>query len=126
MATRYATIFRPDSALARCKVCGVQRQFHGMSLVANNPFDRQRDHAFEAETAEDIDPADLRTDDLIRLCDRGDARRRELETGDTSPTDQAKADELYRRVEACRAELKARVRAVFGVSWDDLRETVGG
>lgn len=126
MATHFATIWRNNSALARCKVCGVQRQFHGLSPNPQNAWDRPRDHAFEAVTADDINPADLLTDDLIRHCDQSDARRKQLETGDTSEADQVEANRLYERVEACRIELKARVLSVFGVSWDDLCQTMEG
>jgi hypothetical protein len=125
MATQFATIWRADSPLARCVQCGVQRQFHGMSATPTNAWDRPRDHDFVAETAADIDPGDLTTADLIRHCDHADARRERLETGDTSPEDQAEANALYTRVEACREELRARVKATFGVSFDDLKITLG-
>jgi hypothetical protein len=127
MATHFATIWRADDALARCNVCGVQRQFHGMSSVPTNVHDRPRDHAFEAETADDIDPADLRTDDLIRHCNQAASQERALPRNE-HPTDEewAEIDRLSARVDACRNELKARVKAVFGLTWDQLQQTVEG
>jgi hypothetical protein len=127
MATQFVTIHGERSPVARCSKCGVQRQFHGMSATPINTWDRPRDHAFVAETADDLDPADMHTADLIRECDHAEQRRQRIENiiADPSPEEQNEANALYARVEACRVELKARIKATFGVSFDDLSVTMG-
>lgn len=112
MNAPFATIWRADSPLARCKHCGVQRQFHGLSDHPLNALDRPRDHAFEAETADDLDPAYLSNADLIRNCDAMEMR-----------ANKSAGDEM--RILECRAEISARIKAVFGVGFDDLRQTMG-
>jgi hypothetical protein len=89
-----ATIWRPDQPLARCSVCGVARQFHFASDV---PRSADRDHEFVAETIDDFEPGDLTPEQLVYAIAGASGR-----------------------VAACREELKARVRTVFGVTWDDL------
>jgi hypothetical protein len=113
--TMHATIWRADSPLARCSSCGSQQQFHG-----------RPNHccaSFVAETAADLEPADLATLDLIRECDAV-AMRYERQRG-TSDAALLESDRLHERIEACRSELDARVRNAFGVCFDDLRQTMG-
>lgn len=122
MATHFATIYRADSALARCVKCGVQRQFHGLAPKPINAWDRLRDHEFEAETIDDIDPADMKNADLIRAV--------KLATSDIDAIDRlADPDNdendlhsrQWNRRKACLAEIAARNRAVFGLRWDDFK-----
>ncbi|RVT93730.1 hypothetical protein [Sphingomonas crocodyli] len=93
--TRYATIWRADSPLARCARCGTQQQFHGQPGRGCD--------AFRAETAFDVDPADLTTRDLIRHH----------------------ADTTGERRAACRAEISDRIKNEFGLSFDDLALEMG-
>lgn len=111
------TIRRADSPTARCKHCGVHRQFHGMSATPTNAYDRPRDHAFEAETADDLDPADLSNRDLIVHCGA-------LAAAAEGATDEER-DGLTDRRDACRAEIDARIKAVFGVGFEDVRGAMG-
>lgn len=117
-----ATIHAPTSPVARCSVCGAQRQFHVKSDV---PHSADRDHAFVAETAADFEPGDLTPAQLVSEIEF--ARSRSHNLTNSEPVSDESWDEASRldvRVEACRVELKARVRAVFGVDWDDLMGAV--
>lgn len=113
-----AVIHAPASPCARCSVCGVQRQFHFQSDV---PHSRDRDHEFLAETIRDFDPGDLTP---AQLCDAiGGAVLRSEALTNKDPVFDAEWEEASRhdaRAELCRTELKARVRTVFGVTWDEL------
>ena len=95
-----ATIHAPKSPLARCSICGVQRQFHTASDV---PRSRDRDHAFVAETVSDFEPGDLSPAQLV------------AEVFDKPNTP---------RAVACGEELRRQVRTVLGVSHDDLLEAL--
>jgi hypothetical protein len=113
-----ATIWRPDQPLARCSVCGVARQFHFASDV---PRSADRDHEFVAETIDDFEPGDLTPEQLVYAIAGASGRSAHL-TNSEPVSDEAwdEASRLDARVAACREELKARVRTVFGVTWDDL------
>lgn len=117
-----ATIWSPTSPLARCSVCGVQQQFHAASAV---PHSADRDHAFVAMTIDDFEPDDLTPEQLVYAI-AGDSGRSYNLTNSEPVSDEAwdEASRLDVRVAACRTELKARVRAVFGVDWDDLMGAV--
>jgi hypothetical protein len=95
-----ATIWPETNALARCSVCGVQRQFHFKSDV---PHSADRDHAFSAETIADFEPGDLTPAQLVS----------EIFHQPNSP-----------RAVSCGDELRTRVPALLGVSWDDLSEAL--
>ena len=95
-----ATIYAPTSPVARCSVCGSQRQFHVKSDV---PHSSDRDHDFVAETVADFEPADLDPAQLV------------AEIFDHPNTD---------RAVACGTELRAQVRRILGVSWSDLQEAL--
>lgn len=117
-----AAIYAPTSSLARCSVCGVQRQFHFASDV---PRSADRDHEFVAETIDDFEPGDLTPEQLVYAI-AGDSGRSNNLTNSEPVSDESwdEASRLDVRVAACRTELKARVRAVFGVDWDDLMGAV--
>lgn len=117
-----ATIFAPTSPVARCSICGVERQFHVASDV---PHSANRDHPFVAETIDDFEPGDLAPEQLVYAI-AGDSGRSHNLTNSEPVSDKSwdEASRLDVRVEACRTELKARVRAVFGVDWDDLMVAV--
>lgn len=95
-----ATIHAPTSPVARCSVCGVQRQFHVKSDV---PHSADRDHAFVAETIADFEPGDLTPAQLVA----------EIFAHPNTP-----------RAVSCGDELRDRVRSVLGVSWGDLSEAL--
>ena len=95
-----AAIFAPTSPLARCSTCGVQRQFHVASDV---PHSADRDHPFVAETIDDFEPCDLTPLQLVE----------EIFRQPSTP-----------RAVACGDELRARVPAILGISWDDLSEAL--
>lgn len=95
-----ATIHAPASSVARCSVCGVQRQFHVASDV---PHSADRDHAFVAETIDDFEPGDLTPEQLVS----------EIFAHPNTP-----------RAASCGDELRTRVRSVLGVAWDDLTEAL--
>ena len=103
-----ATIWPAESALARCSSCGTQRQFHRGGRGCD---------AFNAETAADIEPADLRNLDLLRECARLD--------GEAAAASDEAYDAVTDRLSACRAELDARIKATFGGDFDDLRGAMG-
>lgn len=86
------TIYRPGSALERCSVCGMQRQYHDR---ASEP------HELVPETLADYEPGDLSPAQLVgEIFDRPN-----------SP-----------RAVACGVELRARVKSVLGVDHEDLAE----
>lgn len=95
-----ATIWPAGNALARCSVCGVQRQFHSKSDVPNSA---DRDHEFVAETIADFEPGDLTPAQLVG------------EIFDKPNTPHAVS---------CGDELRTRVQSLVGVSWDDLSEAL--
>lgn len=95
-----ATIWPATNALARCSVCGVQRQFHFASDV---PRSADRDHAFVAETIADYETGDLTPVQLVS----------EIFAHPNSP-----------RAVSCGDELRTRIPALVGVSWDDLSEAL--
>ncbi len=95
-----ATIFHPTSPLARCSVCGVERQFHTASDV---PHSADRDHAFVAETVADFEPGDLTPAQLVA----------EIFAHPNEP-----------RAVACGTELRARIVREWGVSSYDLQEAL--
>jgi hypothetical protein len=99
-----ATIYRADSPVARCRVCGVHRQFHTAGDV---PHSADRDHAFEAEMVADFEPCDLTPAQLVAEIVEADGRL-------TRAT----------RTHACLVELRARILKDMGVSWDDLLEAL--
>lgn len=87
-------IWRSDSALCRCRVCGLQRQYHDR---ASEP------HDLIPETLADYEPAELSPEQLVA----------EIFGKPNSP-----------RAVACGDELRGRVLTVMGVDWDDLREAL--
>jgi hypothetical protein len=95
-----ARIWKPDSPLARCSVCGVERQFHFASDV---PHSADRDHGFVAETIADFEPCDLTPEQLVS----------EIFHHPNAP-----------RAVSCGDELRTRIQALLGVSWDDLSEAL--
>lgn len=95
-----AKIWKADSPLARCCVCGVHRQYHVASDV---PHSADRDHAFVAETIADFEPGDLTPAQLVS----------ELFAHPNTP-----------RAVSCGDELRTRIPAMLGVSWDDLSEAL--
>ncbi len=95
-----ATIYAPASPLARCSVCGVQRQFH---FATDVPRSADRDHDFIAETIDDFEPGDLTTEQLVA----------EIFDHPNTP-----------RATSCGDEMRARVKSVLGVAWDDLAEAL--
>lgn len=113
MAARYATIYRQDSALARCSKCGAQRQFHGRPNFSCSDF--------AAETANDIDPGDLENRDLVLHASALVTRREKL-GGNSTLTDRAwdELDQLDNRIRALRTELNDRIKAVFGTDAEDV------
>lgn len=120
-----ATIYAPTCSVARCSKCGVQLQFHTASAV---PHSADRDHDFIAETADDYDPGDLTPVQLVDAIDGAERRRDRLTDRDDQMTDEEwdAANLFDKRADACRKELKARVRTVFGVDWDDLMGSIEG
>lgn len=88
------TIWKPGSALERCSVCGLQRQFHDR---ASEP------HELVPETLTDFEPGDLSPAQLVS----------EIFGKPHSP-----------RAVACGEELRARVKAVLGVHHEDLMEAL--
>lgn len=96
-----AIIHAPTSPVARCSVCGVQRQFHTASDV---PHSADRDHEFVAETIADFEPDDLDPGQLVA----------EIFTVTRSAA----------RIEDCRSALLEQVRSRLGVDWDDLQEAL--
>jgi hypothetical protein len=95
-----ATIFRADSPLARCSQCGVMLQFH---VASDIQYSADRDHAFVAATIADFEPGDLTPEQL---------------------TSEIFAQPNTPRAVSCGNELRARIRTVLGVSWDDLTEAL--
>jgi hypothetical protein len=95
-----AVIHAPTSPVARCSICGVQRQFHSASEV---PHSADRDHAFAAETVADFEPSDLGPGQLVA----------EIFAQPNSP-----------RAVACGHELRVRLLTDFGASWEDLQEAL--
>jgi len=119
-----ATIWSPTSPLARCSTCGVQQQFHTASTV---PHSADRDHPFVAETIDDFEPGDLTPEQLVVAITIASLRSAKLTAPANVPdADWDEASRLDDRVSACRTELKARFRAVFGVDWDDLMGSIEG
>jgi hypothetical protein len=112
-----ATIHRPDSPVARCRVCGVHRQFHTASDV---PHSAGRDHAFDAETVADFEPGDLTPLQLVAEIDANDGSYVLENIARPSEADRSTASEMDERARQCRVELKARVLMVLGISFDDL------
>lgn len=113
----YATIYRADSPLARCMRCGTQKQYHVAPRGCGD---------FTAETAADIEPADLRMEDLIRHINYSAMRYDTISSGHNVSTEEwREADRHVARRDACRVELEARVKAVFSISFDDLGATLG-
>lgn len=96
-----ATIHGPNSPVARCRVCGAQRQMHMLSHI---PWSHDRDHAFEAETVADFEPGDLSVEQLVT----------EIFAHEKTP-----------RAVACGKELHHRVRLELGVDVEDLTATLG-
>jgi hypothetical protein len=88
------TIWRPGSALERCSVCGLQRQYHDR---ASEP------HDLVPETLADYEPGDLSPPQLVS----------EIFDKPNSP-----------RAVACGAELRARIQTVMGVDFQDLQEAL--
>lgn len=88
------TIWKPGSALERCSVCGLQRQFHDR---ASEP------HELVPETLADFEPGDLSPAQLVS----------EIFGKPHSP-----------RAVACGEELRTRVQAVLGVQYEDLMEAL--
>lgn len=88
------TIWKPGSALERCSVCGLQRQYHDR---ASEP------HELVPETLADHEPGDLSPEQLLS----------EIFSKPNSP-----------RAVACGAELRARVKSVLGVDHEDLMEAL--
>lgn len=95
-----ATIWPATHALARCSTCGVQRQFHFASDVS---LSADRDHAFVAETIDDYEPGDLTPEQLVG----------EIFRQPNSP-----------RAVSCGDELRTRIPALIGITWDDLSEAL--
>lgn len=95
-----ATLWAETSPLARCSACGVQRQFH---IASDVPRSADRDHMFVAETVADFEPCDLTPVQLVT---------------------EIFAHPNTTRAVACGDELRARVPAIMGVSWDDLSEAL--
>lgn len=95
-----ANIYASTSPVARCSICGVQRQYHTASDI---PHSADRDHDFVVETAADFEPGDLNPAQLVA----------EIFGNPNSP-----------RAVACGAELRARFPREWGVSWDDLQEAL--
>lgn len=119
-----AAIFAPTSPVARCSACGVQLQFHVASAV---PHSADRDHEFVAETVDDFEPGDLSGAQLIDAIAGASERYRKVNLLlDMTDEDWTESDHHAVRMNACRAELKSRIRAVFGVDWDDLMGAVEG
>lgn len=119
-----ATIYGSSSPCARCSVCGSQRQFHFSSSV---PHSSDRDHPFVAMTIEDFDPEELDPEQLVDVINSASLRAARL----TAPAHVPDADwdesgRLEARASACREELKARIRAVLRVDWDDLMGSIEG
>lgn len=119
-----AAIYAPTSPLARCSLCGVQRQFH---IASDVPRSADRDHEFVAETIDDFEPGDLTPEQLVYAIPGDSGRSHNLTNNEpVSYAAWEEASRLDARVEACRTELKARVRVVFGVDWDDLMGSIEG
>lgn len=95
-----AIIHAPTSPVAHCSVCGVQRQFHVKSDV---PHSADRDHAFVAETIANFGPAELNPAQMVA----------EIFNHPNAP-----------RAVACGFELRDRIKALTGVSWEDLKEAL--
>lgn len=119
-----AAIFAPTSSVARCSVCGVQFQFHVASAV---PHSADRDHEFVAETIDDFEPGDLSSAQLVDAIAGASERYRKVNLLlDMTDADWNESDHHAGRMNACRAELKSRVRAVFGVDFDELMGAIEG
>lgn len=119
-----ASIPAPTSPVARCSACGVQRQFHFASAV---PHSADRDHEFVAETIDDFEPGDLSGAQLVDAITVANSRYYKVNRAmDMTDADWTESDHHHARMTACRAELKSRVRAVFGVDWDDLMGSIEG
>lgn len=119
-----ATIYAPSSPVARCSQCGVQRQFHAASSV---PLSADRDHEFIAETIDDFDPGDLSLKQLVDAIDKAARRWTKLLSQDRlTEAEWTESDRCDARVKSCRTEMKSRVRAVFGVDWDELMGSIEG
>jgi hypothetical protein len=88
------TIWRPGSALERCSICDLQRQYHAN---ASEP------HDLVPETLADFEPGDLSPAQLVT----------EVFDKPHSP-----------RAVACGDELRARVMTVLGVDFQDLQEAL--
>ncbi len=88
------TIWRPGSALERCSICGLQRQYHDR---ASEP------HDLVPETLSDYEPGDLSPEQLVS----------EIFAKPNSP-----------RAVACGAELRARIQTVMGIDHEDLMEAL--
>lgn len=97
-------IWRADSPLCRCRVCGSQRQYHDR---ASEP------HDLIPETLADYDPAELSPEQLVSEINRLGAASMGL-TGWTA------TDADIARCNACRDELRARVGTDMGIDYDDL------
>ena len=95
-----AVIHAPTSPVARCSVCGVHRQFHFKSDV---PRSADRNHAFVAETVADFEPGELNPAQMVA----------EIFNHPNTP-----------RAVACGDELRDRIKALTGVSWEDLQEAL--
>lgn len=95
-----ATLHAPTSPVSRCSVCGVHRQFH---VASDIPHSADRDHAFVAETTADFEPFDLTPAQLVA----------EIFAHPNEP-----------RAVACGDELRAQVRRILGVQWEDLTEAL--
>lgn len=113
MATRYATNWRADSALARCSKCGAQKQFHGRPNFQCTDF--------TAETAGDIEPGDLQNRDLVLHASALMQRRDKLSgNNNLSDSDWDDLDQMDARLKALRTELNDRIKAVFGTDAEDV------
>lgn len=113
-----ANIYAPTSPVARCSKCGTMRQNHARS-EALNP------HDFIAETADDYDPGDLTPVQLVDAINGAELRWIKVNEGSMSDADWDESERLEKRMEGCRVELRARVRVVFGVTFDDLMGALG-
>jgi hypothetical protein len=95
-----AFIHAPTSPVARCSVCGVQRQFH---YASDLPHSADRNHGFEAMTVADFEPTELEAEQLMA----------EIFAHPNEP-----------RAVACKTALRLRIKINFRVSWDDLQEAL--
>ena len=102
----FATIWRADSPLARCRNCGAMQQNHGRPNFTCT--------AFEAETAADIEPYDLSPEDLVREITRLGYPVGARLTGWTA------TDADIERTEKCRLALRNHISTLTGVDFEDL------